>query len=139
MGKSILHPKPKLGIVAMAPHMAMYGARNEAIALTNCPNVNVEARLPFITTDTSGLSDVCISVLPIPSSENDTSISVKLSPKSGRRSDTVVTASESNTVFFLPILFISMPVGTLNRRNQKKTSDGNMFAVASFRLRSSFT
>ena len=28
-------PRPKVGMLAMAPHIAMYGARKEAIALTN--------------------------------------------------------------------------------------------------------
>lgn len=99
------------------------------MALTNCPKVSVEARLPFITIDTIGLRDVCISVLPMPSSENDTSITPNVSPKIGMSSDTAVTTSDSSTVFLRPILFISIPVGTLKMRNQKNTSEGNMFAV----------
>ena len=87
----------------------------------------------------SGLMLVCISALPMPKSEKATSISPKLLPKSGSRSDTTVTTSESKTVFLRPILFISIPVGTEKMRNQKKTSEGKMFAVASFRARSSFT
>ena len=113
---------------------------NEAMALTNCPKVSVEARLPpFITDETSGLSDVCISALPMPSSENDTSISSNDSPNNGRSSDTTVTASERSTVFFRPILFISMPVGTEKMRNQKNTRDGNTLAVESLSCKSSFT
>ena len=110
------------------------------MAFTNCPKVSVEARLaPPSTVDTSGLSEVCISALPMPRSENATSITPKLLPKSGINSDRMVTASESSTVFFRPMRFISMPVGTEKMRNQKNTSDGNILAVESFRLRSSFT
>ena len=106
----------------------------------NCPKVRVEARLPpFSTVDTSGLREVCISALPMPSSEKATSITPKLSPNSGMNSDTTVTMSDSSTVFFRPILFISMPVGTEKIRNQKNTSDGKMFAVLSFSPKSSFT
>ena len=109
------------------------------MALTNCPKVSVAARLPLITNDTSGLSDVCMRVLPMPSNENVTSIRPNDSPKSGRASDTMVTRSDSSTVRFLPILFINMPVGTLKSKNQKNTSEGNMLAVVSLRSRSAFT
>ena len=113
---------------------------NEAIALTNCPKVRVEARLPPLSTDeTSGLREVCISALPIPSSEKATSIISNVSPKIGSSSDTTVTTSDSRTVFLRPILFISIPVGTEKIRNQKNTNDGKMLAVASLRPRSSFT
>lgn len=54
-------------------------------------------------------------------------------------SDTTVTTNESSTVFFRPILFISMPVGTLKMRNQKNTSEGKILATESVRARSSFT
>ena len=139
-GKSTRQPSPKAGIDAMAPHMAMYGARNEAIALTNCPKVRVEARLPpCITDDTSGLSDVCIRALPMPSSENDTSISVKDSPNRGSRSAATVTANESSTVRLRPMRFISMPVGTENIRNQKNTSEGSTLATESLNCKSSLT
>ena len=112
----------------------------DAIAFTNCPKVSVDARLPpFITVETSGFSDVCISALPIPSSENDTSISPYDSPKTGRSSESSVTTRLSSTVFLRPILFISIPVGTEKMRNQKKTSDGKTLAVESVRCRSSFT
>lgn len=131
---------PKEGTAPMAPHMAMYGAMNEAMALTNWPKVRVDARfLPVVTADTSGLSEVCISALPMPRRENEASITPKLSPTMGSNSETTVTTSDSSTVFLRPILFISMPVGTENIRNQKKTSDGNRLAVASLRLRSSLT
>ena len=113
---------------------------NEAMALTNWPKVSVEAKCPPLTTvATSGLSEVCMRALPMPKSEKLTSIRAKLSPKTGSSSETTVTAKESNTVFFLPILFISIPVGTEKMRNQKKTSEGNTFAVASFSPRSFFT
>ena len=108
--------------------------------MTNCPKVRVEARLPpRITNDTKGLSDVCISAFPIPSKENDTNISGKFSPNNGRRRDTTVTTRESNTVFLRPILFISIPVGTENIRNQKNTSDGNTLATESLSCKSSLT
>ena len=110
------------------------------MALMNCPKVSVDARLPPpMTVDTSGLSEVCIRALPIPSSEKAQSMMGKFSPKSGRKSDTIVTISESNTVFLRPILFMSIPVGTLKMRNQKNTSEGKMLAVESFSARSSFT
>ena len=59
--------------------------------------------------------------------------------KSGSSNDTIVTTNERRTVFFRPILFISIPVGTLKIRNQKNTSDGKILAVESFSARSSFT
>ena len=112
----------------------------EAMALTNCPKVSVEARCPPRTTvATRGLREVCMSALPMPKSEKLTSIKPKLSPNAGSNNDTTVTASESNTVFLRPILFINTPVGTEKIRNQKKTSEGKMFAVASFSPRSFFT
>ena len=131
---------PKEGTAPMAPHMAMYGAMNEAMALTNWPKVRVDARfLPVVTADTSGLSEVCISALPMPRREKEASITPKLSPTMGSNSETTVTTSDSSTVFLRPMRFISMPVGTEKIRNQKKTSDGNRLAVASLRLRSSLT
>ena len=110
------------------------------MALMNCPKVSVEARLPPpITVDTSGLSDVCIRALPMPSNENATSMMPNDSPNSGSSNDTTVTMSESSTVFLRPILFISMPVGTLKMRNQKNTNEGNTLATESVSARSSFT
>ena len=94
---------------------------------------------PFNTVDTNGLREVCISALPMPSSEKATSIKPKLSPNRGMNSDTTVTMSDSNTVFLRPILFISIPVGTEKMRNQKNTSDGKILAVLSFSPKSSFT
>ena len=106
----------------------------------NWPKVSVDARLsPPITVETSGLSDVCINALPMPSNEKAMSITAKLLPNSGIISERIVTARESNTVFLRPILFISMPVGTLKMRNQKNTSDGKMLATESESWRSSFT
>ena len=92
-----------------------------------------------MTDETSGFSDVCISALPMPSNENATNISGKFSPNSGRSSDTMVTISESSTVFLRPILFISIPVGTEKIRNQKNTNDGSTLAVESLSCRSSLT
>ena len=34
-GKSILQPRPKVGMACVAPHMAIYGARKDAMAFTN--------------------------------------------------------------------------------------------------------
>ena len=87
----------------------------------------------------SGLILVCISALPMPKSEKATSMTAKLSPKSGINSEMTVTINDSNTVFFRPILFISIPVGTLKMRNQKNTNDGKTFATESVRPKSSFT
>ncbi len=110
------------------------------MALTNCPKVSIAARLPPVMTDcTNGLSEVCIRALPMPNSENDTSIMANDSPKRGSSSDTTVIASESSTVFLRPIRFISMPVGTEKMRNQKNTSEGRMLAVASLKAKSAFT
>ena len=92
-----------------------------------------------MTVDTSGFRDVCISALPIPNSEKATSMILKFSPKSGSSRDITVTTSDSKTVFFRPILFISIPVGTLKMRNQKNTSEGNTLAIESDNPRSSFT
>ena len=87
----------------------------------------------------SGLILVCMKAFPMPSSENATSMKPKLWPMSGMMSDTTVMMRERSTVFFRPILFMSMPVGTEKMRNQKKTSDGKMLATESLRLRSSLT
>lgn len=106
----------------------------EAIALTNCPKVSVDAKFPpFMTVATNGFNEVCINALPIPNSEKDTSIKPYDSPKTGNRSENNVIIKLTNTVFFRPILFINMPVGTENMRNQKKTSEGKTLAVASVR------
>ena len=110
------------------------------MALTNCPKVSVDARfLSPIMSIASGLMLVCMKALPMPSSEKATSMMPKELPNSGMMSDTTVTISDSSTVFLRPILFISMPVGTLKMRNQKNTSEGNMFATLSVSPRSSFT
>ena len=50
-----------------------------------------------------------------------------------------VTTRERSTVFLRPILFISMPVGTLKSRNQKNTSEGKMLATESESWRSDLT
>ena len=76
--------------------------------------------------------------LPMPRSENEMYMShswlslvgMKLS-KSGRNTARVVTTSERSTVRLRPILFISIPVGTENMRNQKNTSDGKKLAAES--------
>ena len=110
------------------------------MALMNCPKVSVLARcLPLIIAATRGLSEVCIRAFPMPNSENAASIMPKFSPKRGRIKETTVTASDSSTVFFRPILFMSIPVGTEKIRNQKNTNDGNMLAVESLSPRSDFT
>ena len=117
-----------------------FGQFVKAIALTNCPKVSVEARFPpCITDETNGFSDVCISALPMPSSEKATNISGKFSPNNGRRSDTTVTTNDISTVRLRPILFISIPVGTEKIRNQKNTNDGSTLAVESLSCRSSLT
>ena len=67
------------------------------------------------------------------------SITAKLLPNKGISSERIVTTSDRSTVFLRPILFISMPVGTLKMRNQKNTSEGKMLATESESWRSSFT
>ena len=67
----------------------------------------------------------------MPSSEKETSMMPKFSPRTGNTSDTRVTMSERSTVFLRPILFIRMPVGTEKMRNQKNTSEGNTLATES--------
>ena len=110
------------------------------MALTNCPKVSVDARFlsPMISM-ASGLILVCMKALPMPNSEKATSMMPKELPNRGMTSDTTVMTSDSSTVFLRPILFISMPVGTLKMRNQKNTSEGNTLATESLRPRSSFT
>ena len=106
----------------------------------NCPKVKVAAKFPPCNTViTNGLIDVCISALPIPSNENDISISSYDSPKIGKSNDMTVMMRLNNTVFLRPILFINIPVGTEKNKNQKKTSDGNMFALISERCKSALT
>lgn len=108
--------------------------------MMNWPKVKVEARLsPLMTQVTRGLSEVCIRALPMPSRENEASMSGSVSPKRGMASDTSVTTSESSTVRLRPILFISMPVGTEKMRNQKNTSEGSVLATVSVSPRSALT
>ena len=115
----------------------MIGARNEAMALTNCPNVRVDASLsPPIRLDTSGLSDVCMMALPIPSREKDSSITTYPSPNNGINSEIAVTIRLMVTVRLRPMRFISIPVGTEKIRNQKNTKEGNRLACESVRPRS---
>ena len=135
---------PRIGAVVVAPHAAMSGAMNDAMALTNCPKVRVDAKCPLTSIVTSGLMEVCMMALPMPRSENEIYISqswlsfvgIKLS-KSGRNTASVVTMMERSTVFLRPILFISMPVGTEKIRNQKNTSEGKKLAAESDRPKSS--
>ena len=87
----------------------------------------------------SGLILVCIKALPIPNKENAINITTNELPNNGMNSDIIVTTMERSTVFLRPILFISIPVGTLKIRNQKNTSEGKMFATESVSPRSSFT
>ena len=75
-GKRTLQPRPKVGMAAVAPHMAIYGAMKEAMAFTNCPKVMVLAsRSPLMMLVMSGFREVCMSALPMPSSEKETSMS----------------------------------------------------------------
>ena len=92
-----------------------------------------------MTVDISGLSDVCIRALPMPSRLNDTSMAGKPSATKGTASDTTVTTSDSSTVRLRPMRFISIPVGTEKIRNQKNTIDGSTLATASSRPRSALT
>lgn len=70
-------PSPKVGNTVVAPHAAMTGAKKEAMALTNCPKVRVEASLSLgVRLVTNGLSEVCMMALPMPSKENESSITV---------------------------------------------------------------
>ena len=87
----------------------------------------------------SGLMLVCMKALPMPNSEKATSMMPKELPNSGMMSDTTVTTSDNSTVFLRPILFISIPVGTLKIRNQKNTKEGNTLATESESPKSSFT
>ena len=75
----------------------------------------------------------------MPSRENDTSMSGRFSANMGNNKEIIVTTNDNSTVFFLPILFISTPVGTEKMRNQKKTNDGMVFAMESLSPRSAFT
>ena len=77
--------------------------------------------------------------LPMPSRQNETAIVTMPSPVSGMKSETMVTKSESITVFLRPIRFISTPVGTENTRNHRNTSEGKMLACESERCMSALT
>jgi hypothetical protein len=67
--------RTKNGSKRTASQLARIGAINDAIALTNCPNVRVLASLsPFTTQPIRGLRDTCIKVLPMPRKQKDTSI-----------------------------------------------------------------
>jgi hypothetical protein len=129
IGNRIFQPKPKVRYAEMAPQEAITGAKNEAIAFTNCPNVRVEANLSdemiFVT---NGFSDVCINALPMPSNENAVNMAIYESAKIGIINDTSVIAKLTSTVCFRPMRFINIPVGTENIRNQKNTNEGRMFA-----------
>ena len=141
---SMRHESPKIGAVVVAPQAAISGAMNEAIALTNCPKVSVEAKWPLTSIVTNGLMLVCMMALPMPRSENEMYIShswlslvgIKLS-KRGRNTANVVMTIDRRTVFLRPILFINMPVGTEKMRNQKKTSEGKKLAAESDNPKSS--
>ena len=123
-----------------APHAAMSGAENEAIAFTNCPKVSVDARfLPPVTTETSGFSEVCIRALPMPRSDKATYITIRLDPPSNGNTKAIrVTNRLMSTVFLRPILFINMPVGTLKIKNQRNTSIGRTPFSVFVRLNSVF-
>ena len=54
---------------------AMTGARNEAIALMNCPRVSTLGCFSWLTRPaTRGFNETCIKVLPMPISEKATTI-----------------------------------------------------------------
>ncbi len=73
--KRARQPRPKVGKAVVAPQAARMGARNEAMALTNWPKVRVEASLSLLMRlVTRGLSDVCMTALPMPNSEKEASI-----------------------------------------------------------------
>ena len=55
------------------------------------------------------------------------------------KSESTVRTRLTRTVFLRPILFITMLVGTEQRRNQKKTSEGKRLASLSLRPRSFWT
>jgi hypothetical protein len=112
--------------------VAISGALNDAIAFTNCPKVRELASLsPFTILDNRGFNETCIRVLPIPNKEKVIISDVLSYHTNGIIIDKAVTNKLIITVFFLPIRDINIPVGTENIRNQKKTIDGNIFAVAS--------
>ena len=73
--KRMRQSRPSMGRPPVAPQAARSGATNEAMALTNWPKVSVGVSWrPVTMSDTRGLSDVCMSVLPMPSSEKATSM-----------------------------------------------------------------
>lgn len=121
-------------------HAAKIGATKDAMALMNCPNVRVLAIL-FSSTifANSGFNETCIIVLPMPKSVKEISIEAKEYVNIGMSNAGRVIIKLSRTVFFLPILFINNPVGTAHIRNQKKTIEGNKFAMVSDSLKSALT
>ena len=110
----------------------MSGARKEAMALTNWPKVSADDSSSSLTTVLSnGVTEVCINVLPMPSSEKAASIPAKLLLNTGNSRAAMVTHKLSSSVRLRPILFMSMLVGTLKSKNQKNTSEGRKLAVVS--------
>jgi hypothetical protein len=113
---------------------AKIGATNEAMALTNCPNVNVLAiRFSSTIFANNGFNETCKIVFPIPNSVNEINIVAKEYVNIGMSKAGSVMIILRSTVFFLPILFINNAVGTAHTRNQKKTIEGNKFAIVSDR------
>ena len=113
------------------------GAMKEAMALTNWPNVSVEARLPpRITLSTKGFREVCISALPMPKSEKAMSNTQNVLTKTGITMAKTVMSRLSRTVRLRPMRFMSRLVGMEKTRNQKNTSEGSRFAMLSVSPRS---
>ena len=61
--------------------------------------------------------------MPIPNREKDINMTIYASSKIGIISERKVTIKLNSTVFFRPIRFINIPVGTEKIKNQKNTSD----------------
>ena len=97
------------------------GPRNELMALMNCPRVRDPVSLsPLTTLITSGFRETCRRVFPIPRSVKASMTETNEYDTAGTAIAMTVTAKLNSTVFFLPILFISMPVGTDSSRNHRK-------------------
>ena len=118
------------------------GVSAAQIALTNCPKEMRLARSAGgVTLPSRAGSAACKMVLPIPISANAAKYGHgrPAPPASGRSIAATVTASDTNTAFFRPILPDSTPVGSEMRKNHTKIIDGRNPAVTSSSAHSLFT
>jgi hypothetical protein len=119
---------------------AIIGPMNDETALTTCPAVSeLVSDSPDTTFVSSGLSDTCRIVLPIPSSAKATMQVAKLYDTNGISMPTIVMTLLIWTVRLRPTRFIASATGTESSRNHRNTIEGMNPARASLRLKSFLT